>query len=118
VPGRIVARSGRWEVLQGSSVRCPCALPELAIDLALHPSDREELQLRFGLSGLGLLADLKLPFPDIRNSRYRNRELYALVGHHSLDLGAGCAASLPRLALLLPQKARLVRSTTETLEVQ
>ena len=69
-----------------SSVGRARALSEFTIDLGLDPSDREELQFRFGFSGSRLLADLKFPFPDVRDRRHRNRELYALVGHHALDL--------------------------------
>jgi hypothetical protein len=78
------------------SVRGARKLSELTIDLSLDAPHRQKLEFRFGLTGLDLLANLELPFPDVRNIRHGNGKFNAPIRHRSPQAFARAHADTAR----------------------
>jgi hypothetical protein len=57
--------------------------PELAVNSQMDATDRQQVDVGFGLAGLDPVADLELSFPDAWR-RGRHGVVDALVGHANL----------------------------------
>jgi hypothetical protein len=60
---------------------CVCGLLEFAVNAQLNAANCQQIDPRFRLAGLDLVADPELPLPDARRSRNGNGIFYTPVMH-------------------------------------